>query len=199
VTAFDFARPSIDVARDLLGALVTVHGVTVRLTETEAYGGPDDPASHAAAKGRRPDTAALFAAPGTLYCYLSYGVHICGNLVAGPPGLGAAVLLRAGEVVDGLDLARRRRWGPSAAKPDATLARGPGNLGRALGLTLADSGLAVGAALAVTPRSATPAIAAGPRVGVTLAHEQPWRFWIKDDPTVSAYKRSPRITLSLRA
>ncbi|MDR1806423.1 MAG: DNA-3-methyladenine glycosylase [Propionibacteriaceae bacterium] len=187
-----FDLPCLDVARALLGATLRLGGVTLRLTEVEAYDGLADPASHAAMKGRRPDTAALFAAPGTLYCYLSYGVHICANLVTTAAGSGAAVLLRAGEVVEGVALARRRRWGTAEpAQPDWALARGPGNLGRALGVTLADSGQRCGPDFSVTPGAAGP-VAAGPRVGVSVAWARPWRFWLDGDPTVSAYKKSPR-------
>lgn len=186
-------RPAVEVAADLLGAVVRFGEVALRLTETEAYAGPSDPASHAAMKGRRPDTEALFGVPGTLYCYLSYGVHICGNLVTTAAGSGAAVLWRAGEVVEGVDVARRRRWGTAEpVRPDSRLARGPGNLGRALGLTLADSGRLLGEGFEIVPRAGDVAIATGPRVGVSVAHEVPWRFWIPGDPTVSAYKKSPR-------
>jgi DNA-3-methyladenine glycosylase len=105
---FDFTQPAVEAARALLGATVRVGEVAVRLTETEAYAGVGDPASHST-RGRRPSTEALFGPAGTLYCYLSYGVHICGNLTCGPDQDGSAVLLRAGEVVEGVELARQRR------------------------------------------------------------------------------------------
>lgn len=187
----DLTLPAVAVAPALLGAVVTHGEVAVRLTEVEAYAGVDDPAAHAAA-GPRPRTRALFGEPGTLYCYLSHGLHICGNVVCGAPGGGSAVLLRAGEVVVGHELARARRPGV----PDVALARGPGCLGRVLGWTLADSGALFGqAGLSLVALTAEPVIVrTGPRVGVSVAHERPWRFWIDGDPTVSAYRRSPRIT-----
>jgi DNA-3-methyladenine glycosylase len=185
----DLTLPSVDLAPLLVGALLTDGGVTVRLTEVEAYAGADDPAAHAFI-GPRPRTVHLFGPPGTLYCYLSHGLHICGNVVCGVEGEGSAVLLRAGRVVAGLDIVRERRVGV----PEAALARGPGNFGRALGWSLADSGrsFAVGdlELEAGTPRGS---VVAGPRVGVSVAHRRPWRFWAEGDPTVSAYRPSPRI------
>lgn len=187
------------VAPQLLGGVLRQGPVAVRLTEVEAYTGTGtgDLAAHAA-PGPRPHTRDLFALAGTLYCYRSHGVHICGNLVCGVPGHGSAVLLRAGEVVDGLDLARSRRPGV----PDAGLARGPGNLGRVMGWTLADSGGRLGRnglALVAGERLEPAMIGSGPRVGVSVAHQRPWRFWILGDPTVSAYRRSPRAVADDRA
>jgi DNA-3-methyladenine glycosylase len=185
----DLTLPAVDLAPLLVGALLTDGGVTVRLTEVEAYAGADDPAAHAFI-GPRPRTLHLFGPPGTLYCYLSHGLHTCGNVVCGVEGVGSAVLLRAGRVLAGLDLVRERRPGI----PDAALARGPGNFGRALGWTLSDSGrsFAVGD-LELEPGTAHEAVVAGPRVGVSVAHRRPWRFWADGDPTVSAYRPSPRI------
>jgi DNA-3-methyladenine glycosylase len=192
----DVGLPADELAPQLLGALLSDGGVTVRLTEVEAYSGTDDPASHAW-RGPRPVTAALFGAPGTLYCYRSHGLHICGNLVCGTPGGGSAVLFRAAEVVDGLSLARGRRPGGS----DVALARGPGNLGRVFGWDLSDSGRAVAVGslngqpsgrLTLAP-GPTAAAVSGPRVGVSVGYQRPWRFWIQGDPTVSSYRRSPRI------
>ena len=191
----DLAADAVEVAPRLLGCLLRAGEVAVRITEVEAYAGTDDLAAHAAI-GPRPRTAALFAGPGTLYCYLSHGIHICGNIVCGRLGHGSAVLLRAGEVVEGLETARARR--PGAA--DVALARGPGNLGRALGWTLADSGRRIGEDRAQLESGDPPAaVASGPRVGVSVAHERPWRFWIPGDPTVSAYRRSPRAVTDHRA
>lgn len=185
----DLTLPAVDLAPLLVGALLTDGGVTVQLTEVEAYAGADDPAAHAFI-GPRPRTRDLFGPPGTLYCYLSHGLHTCGNVVCGTDGGGSAVLLRAGRVVAGLDLVRERRPGVA----DAALARGPGNFGRALGWTLADSGrrFAVGD-LELLPGIAPGPVLAGPRVGVSVAHRRPWRFWAEGDPTVSAYRASPRI------
>jgi DNA-3-methyladenine glycosylase len=186
---YDLTLPSVELAPLLVGALVSDGAVTVRLSEVEGYAGADDPAAHAF-PGPRPRTRDLFGPPATLYCYLSHGLHICGNLVCGPEGSGSAVLLRAGRVVRGVEVARERRGG----LPEVTLARGPGNLGRALGWTLADSGRRFGdGVLLLEPGPAPGPVLSGPRVGVSVAHGRPWRFWADGDPTVSAYRRSPRI------
>jgi DNA-3-methyladenine glycosylase len=191
----DLTADAIDVAPRLLGCLLRAGEVTLRITEVEAYSGSDDLAAHAAI-GPRPRTAALFAGPGVLYCYLSHGIHVCGNIVCGRLGHGSAVLLRAGEVTDGLEIARQRRPGIA----DVALARGPGNLGRVMGWTLADSGTRVGEdGPLLGPGEPPPAVASGPRVGVSVAHQRPWRFWIPGDPTVSAYRRSPRAVADDRA
>jgi DNA-3-methyladenine glycosylase len=185
----DLTLPAVDLAPLLVGALLTDGGVTVRLTEVEAYAGADDPAAHAFI-GPRPRTRDLFGPPGTLYCYLSHGLHTCGNIVCGVERGGSAVLLRAGRVVAGLDLVRGRRPGVA----DAALARGPGNFGRALGWTPADSGRSFGVGdLRLEAGVAPSAVVAGPRVGVSVAHRRPWRFWAEGDPSVSAYRPSPRI------
>jgi len=184
----DLHLPAADVAPLLLGCVLRHGDVAVRLTEVEAYAGPADPASHAF-RGPTPRAAVMFGPAGHIYVYLSHGIWHCVNLVCGPDGQAAAVLLRAGEVVAGLDVARARR-GPVS---DVRLARGPGCLGRALGLTVADSGRPLGEGLELEPRSGpAPLVRSGPRVGVTQAADVPWRFWIDGDPTVSLYKRSPR-------
>lgn len=185
----DLTLPAVDLAPLLVGALLTDGGVTVRLSEVEAYAGVDDPAAHAFI-GPRPRTRDLFGPPGTLYCYLSHGLHTCGNVVCGADGGGSAVLLRAGRVVAGLDIVRERRPGV----PDRALARGPGNFGRALGWTLADSGRRFAEGdLELEAANPSGPVLAGPRVGVSVAHQRPWRFWAEGDPTVSAYRPSPRI------
>ncbi|MEQ6900279.1 DNA-3-methyladenine glycosylase [Nocardioides sp. YIM 152588] len=181
-------------ARSLLGRLLTGHGVAVRITEVEAYGGSRDPASHAFT--RTPRSEIMYGPPWRLYVYRSYGIHHCANVVTGPTEQGAAVLVRSGEVVAGHDLARARR----GEVADHRLARGPGNLAQALAITLADKGTdllagAPAAAGAVRLGPAVPdpgAVASGPRVGVSRAADVPWRFWLAGDPTVSAYRRSPR-------
>ncbi len=183
-----------DVARTLLGWNLTAHGVTVRLTEVEAYSGLGaDPASHAH-RGRTPRNAVMFGPPGFLYVYQIYGMHFCANVVCGPEGEASAVLLRAGEVVDGLDVARQRR---PAARRDRDLAAGPAKLMQVLALNRTANGTSVvdgtGPATLSPPDVPPAAIEAGPRVGVTSAHDVPWRFWIAGDPTVSAYRRhAPR-------
>ena len=174
----------------MLGRTLHGHGVAVRITEVEAYNGTDDPASHAFT--RTPRSEIMYGPPWRLYVYRSYGIHHCVNVVTGPTETASAVLIRAGEVVEGIDLARERRGMASAA---AVLARGPGNLAQALGLTLTDLGTDLlateGVRLGDEPTE-SPDISAGPRVGVSKAADVPWRFWITGDPTVSAYRRSPR-------
>lgn len=179
----------VDRARALLGRELRGHGVSVRITEVEAYGGVDDPGSHAFR--RTPRSEVMYGPPWRLYVYRIHGHHAA-NVVTGPTEQAAAVLIRAGEVVDGLDLALRRR-GP--VEPTA-LARGPGNLAKALGITLADlgtdltepAGVHLGPALAKEAQG----VRSGPRVGLSKAADVPWRFWLADEPTVSAYRRSPR-------
>jgi DNA-3-methyladenine glycosylase len=189
------AGPVEAAARGLLGALLRAHGVTVRISETEAYAGPGaDPASHAH-RGPTRRNAVMFGPPGYAYVYFTYGMHWCVNIVCGPPGEASAVLLRAGEVVDGEAAARTRRPVSAAARD---LARGPARLASALGVDGSVDRTPVlggGPLLLLAPPVPVPArrIAAGPRVGVTGAHDVPWRFWIADDPTVSAYRRhAPR-------
>lgn len=176
-----------EAARRLLGARIVGHGVSLRLTEVEAYAGPDDPASHAFR--RTPRSAIMYGPPDRLYVYRIHGHH-CANIVVATGGAAAAVLLRAGEVIDGVDLARRRR---GEHHPDAALARGPGNLCRALGITIADLGVDVTQGPIRLESGGDPGpVAAGPRVGVRLAADRPWRFWLADHPTVSAYRRHPK-------
>ena len=189
----DLGAPSVEVAPRLLGALVHGRGVTVRLTEVEAYLGELDPGSHAF-RGRTRRNAVMYGPPGHLYTYFTYGMHVCANVVCSPEGTASAVLLRAGEVVDGLDVARERR---STSKRDADLARGPARLCVALGIRLDDDGddLTTGdIRLEPAPHPAA-VVATGPRTGVSGdggTDAFPWRFWIPGDPTVSPYKRSVR-------
>ncbi|WP_432521552.1 DNA-3-methyladenine glycosylase [Kineococcus sp. SYSU DK006] len=196
-----YARDVLVVARELLGCVVrhrTDDGVVaVRLTEVEAYAGEADPGSHAF-RGRTPRTAVMFGPPGHAYVYFSYGMHWCVNLVCGPEGTASAVLLRAGEVVEGLDRARSRR---PAARRDVDLARGPARLTQALAVTGTLNGADVCGAgpLEVRAGEVVPdeAVVWGPRVGVAGAGAPtPWRASLVNDPTVSAYRvggrRSPR-------
>lgn len=185
--------PAVDeAARELLGWRLRANGVVVRLTEVEAYSGLGaDPASHAH-RGLTSRNEVMFGPAGRLYVYQIYGMHFCANVVCGEPGVAAAVLLRAGEVVEGLEVARSRR---AAAKQDRELAAGPGKLMQALALDRAANATSVidgsGPLTIVPPAEPVPAelVEAGPRVGVTAAHDVAWRFWIKGDPTVSAYRR----------
>lgn len=175
-------------ARSLLGRLLHGHGVTVRITEVEAYGGVTDPASHAYTRTARSEI--MYGPPWRLYVYRSYGLHHCANIVTGPTEHAAAVLVRSGEVVEGHEVARERR----GEVPDARLARGPGNLAAALGITLDDLGtdLLDSAGVHLGPLvTADGDIEAGPRVGVSKAADIPWRFWIVGEPSVSVYRRSP--------
>ncbi|MEU4778583.1 DNA-3-methyladenine glycosylase [Micromonospora sp. NPDC023633] len=185
------AGPVVPAARGLLGCLLTAGDVTVRITEVEAYAGTaGDPASHAH-RGRTPRNAVMFGPAGHAYVYFTYGMHWCMNVVTGPDGEASAVLLRAGEVVDGVEAARARR---PAVRRDVDLARGPARLCAALGIDrsaygrwlLGDGPVRLRPADVPVPADA---VAAGPRVGVTGAHDVPWRFWIAGDPTVSAYRR----------
>jgi DNA-3-methyladenine glycosylase len=178
------------VARSLLGWRLTANGVTVRLSEVEAYSGLGaDPASHAH-RGPTSRNAVMFGPPGFVYVYQIYGMHYCANVVCGPAGEASAVLLRAGEVVDGIEIARQRR---PAVRRDRDLAAGPAKLMQALALDRTANGTSVvdgtGPALLLPPDRPPGEIAAGPRVGVTSAHDVPWRFWVAGDPTVSAYRR----------
>ena len=126
------AEPAPVIAPALLGATIAGRGVTLRITEVEAYSGTTDPGSHGH-RGMTERNRHLFGPPGTLYAYRSYGIHTCVNVVSGPAGTSSGSLLRGAQVVEGLDLARARR-GPTVA--DVALARGPGNLGGALGAVL---------------------------------------------------------------
>jgi DNA-3-methyladenine glycosylase len=182
-------------ARGLLGRLlVREHAdgrVVARVVETEAYG-PDDPASHSA-RGMTPRCAAMFGPPGTAYVYRSYGVHWCLNVAVGAPGTGAAVLLRAATVVEGLEVVQARRPHVRAARD---LLRGPGRLASGLAVDAAHDGIDLllpEGELRLTRDGWEPhAVVAGPRVGVRLAPEVPWRFHLPGVREVSAYRRSPR-------
>ncbi|OUZ09783.1 3-methyladenine DNA glycosylase [Aeromicrobium sp. PE09-221] len=174
-------------ARGLLGRELTAHGVTVRITEVEAYGGVTDPASHAYTRTARSEI--MYGPPWRLYVYRIHGHH-CANIVTGPSEEAAAVLLRAGEVVDGQELACERR----GEVPHEALGRGPGNLCRALGITMADLDIdvRVGPSVVLAPKVDDVSVSEGPRVGVRRAADRPWRFWITGDPTVSTYRRHAR-------
>lgn len=195
--------PAPEVAPLLLGALlhVTDHDgtVTLRLTEVEAYHGPVDPGSHAF-RGRTERNKVMFGAPGHLYTYFTYGMHTCANIVCSPIGVGSGILLRAGEVVGGLELARSRRI---TSKRDVDLARGPARLVVATGITLDDGGADAVAGSRVRLELGEPvaAFAQGPRTGVAGiggADDFPWRFWIPGDQTVSPYKAATKRQVNTR-
>lgn len=190
---FELGTP-VEIAKLLLGMTLTSHSpdgrVSVRITETEAYAGQEDPASHAY-RGLTRRNEVMFGAGGVFYVYRSHGLHWCCNVVTGPVGVASAVLLRAGEVVEGQTVARQRR---GVEVRHARLARGPGNLTQALGITGSDNGVSVtdGFRFSLTGESAPDeTITYGPRVGVSQAPGVPWRFSIPG-PTVSAYRRSTR-------
>ncbi len=191
------AVSSLQAAPLLLGALLTHTDdqgpVTVRITEVEAYLGTDDPGSHAF-RGRTARNATLHGPPGHLYVYFTYGMHYCANVVCGAEGTPGGLLLRAGEIVDGIPAARVRRGAP---KTDLDLARGPARLAQALGIDRRLDGADVfaGPLRLDLPGAAVPAGAysTGPRVGVSGeggTAEYPWRFWLTGEPTVSRYRPS---------
>jgi DNA-3-methyladenine glycosylase len=213
-----FGRPATDVAPDLLGCLLwrdsPAGRVAVRLVEVEAYQGRADPASHAF-RGQTARNAVMFGEPGHAYVYFTYGMHFCVNLVCQPPGQAEAVLIRAGQVIEGAELAGLRRRG-RAADPasdlalagadgsrrirEVDLARGPGRLCQALGIDKALDGADAcgpGSPLGIGPPLTTigrDQIRTGPRVGITQATERPWRYWLADDGHVSIFRSSkPRV------
>jgi DNA-3-methyladenine glycosylase len=178
------AGPVLEVAPRLLGAVLRHGDVAVRLTEVEAYDGARDPGSHAY-RGQTLRNRVMFGEPGHLYVYFTYGMHHCCNVVTGPVGRPSAVLLRAGEVIDGADLARSRR----PRSTDRDLARGPARLCQALAIGLAENGADLTSGpLALELGAPVTAISTGPRVGLRGAPERPWRFWETGAPTVSAYR-----------
>jgi DNA-3-methyladenine glycosylase len=190
-------RPVLEVAPRLLGAHVTTllpdGEVTVRLTEVEAYDGERDPGSHAY-RGRTPRNEVMFGPAGHLYVYRHMGLHHCANVVTGVEGRASAVLLRAGEVVSGTELARERRSRAGVARRDVDLARGPARLAVALGIDMTALGADVvdgGPVRLSLPASVADGVESGPRVGVAGpggdALRFPWRFWIPD-PTVSVFR-----------
>ena len=184
-----FEAPATEVAPLLLGALLTVEGVVLRITEVEAYlGVGNDPGSHAYRR-QGPKNNTMFGEPGHLYTYLTYGMHVCSNVVCSPTGDASAVLLRAGEVVDGIEVARMRRL---TSRKDSDLARGPARLTVAMGIGLADDGADLASSRV---RLELPAVASNYltslRTGVSGpggGAEYPWRFWIPGEPSVSPYK-----------
>ena len=196
-----FARPSVPVAPDLLGCVLehqTEAGlVAVELTEVEAYAGASDPASHAY-RGKTARNAVMFGPPGHAYVYFTYGMYFCVNLVCLGNGSASAVLLRAGRIIEGEELARTRRPRGTTKIPFRDLARGPARLCQALDIDRSLDGTDVCVPdsplrmcwpdASATARSVDRKILSGPRVGISAAAEVPWRFWIEGEPTVSAYR-----------
>lgn len=196
-----YARPTLEVAPDLLGK-VLVHRTRAGLTsgiivEVEAYVGESDPACHAA-PGPTKRNAPMYGPPGHAYVYLNYGVHPLMNVVTEPAESPAAVLIRALEPLDGLPLMRRRRRRARVARrkkpahiPDHALCRGPGNVTHAMGITLKDTGIdLLGDALFIEDRGhRIETIVWGPRIGISVATERPWRCYAAGHTSVSGKKR----------
>jgi DNA-3-methyladenine glycosylase len=183
-----------DVAKTLLGWTVTANGVTIRITETEAYAGVgDDPASHAH-RGMTKRNTIMWGPAGYAYIYFNYGMHWMLNIVAGPPGEPCAVLIRAGTVLGGVEIARSRRNGAK----DQDLARGPGRLAQALALDKSADGTPVldgtGPVLLKPPRKATDKalIQSGKRVGLNVGIDAEWRFWLANEASVSEFRPGVR-------
>jgi DNA-3-methyladenine glycosylase len=190
----ELAIDPVDAARRLLGCVLESSfpdgAVQVRLTEVEAYRGGDDPASHCY-RGRTSRNEVMFGPAGHLYIYFVYGMHFCANVVALTDGVPGAVLLRAGEVVSGMDIAMRRR--PGARSP-AELAKGPARLTGVLGLDRQHNGVDLTepdspVRLLAGDPAAAHEIRVGPRVGVAVAMDVPWRFWLDGSRSVSTYRR----------
>jgi DNA-3-methyladenine glycosylase len=182
-------------ARRLLGAILSGRGVSGIVVEVEAYGGvPDGPWPDAAShsyRGPGGRNLIMFGPPGRLYTYRSHGIHVCANVTCGSEAVASAVLLRAAAIEEGTDVAQSRR---GAAVPTVALARGPGNLCSALGITMADYGIDLfdpDSPVTLTLNEAH-GVVSGPRVGVSQAADRPWRLWLAGRPEVSAYRRSPR-------
>jgi DNA-3-methyladenine glycosylase len=195
VTAKLLPADPVDAARRLLGAALTGRGVSAMIVEVEAYGGPPDgpwpdAASHSF-RGRRGRNTVMFGPAGRMYTYRSHGIHVCANVVCGYDGVAGAVLLRAAAVEAGLDTAGDRRG--DSVRP-AALARGPGNLCSALGITMEDNGIDLFSPLSPVQLAlaAEHASVDGPRVGVSQAADRRWRFWLAGRQEVSLYRRSPR-------
>jgi DNA-3-methyladenine glycosylase len=185
-----YNRPTLDVAKDLLGKVLvhrTAGGLAAgMIVEAEAYIGEDDPACHAAPGPTRRNEP-LYGPPGVAYVYLNYGVHYLVNAVTEADGHPAAVLIRALQPLDGIALMMKRRSRMSGRVDIADLCRGPGNLTKALGITLSENRLdLVDSHLCIEDRGFRPeAVTCGPRIGITVAVERPWRFWIAGNASVS--------------
>jgi DNA-3-methyladenine glycosylase len=188
LTREELAVDPLVAARLLLGCVLVSGPVAVRLVEVEAYRGMDDPASHCY-RGRTARNAVMFGPAGHLYVYFVYGMHFCANVVSLVDGVPGAVLLRAGEVIDGVDTAWARR---PASRSAAELAKGPARLTSVLGLDRTANGVDLtDPASPVRLYAGDPVadVRVGPRVGVAAAMEVPWRFWVAGSSAVSAYRR----------
>lgn len=197
-----YDRPTLAVAADLLGKVLvhrTPRGLASGvIVEAEAYIGEDDPACHAA-PGPTPRNQPLYGPPGFAYVYLNYGVHFLFNVVTEAAGRPAAVLIRALEPIDGIGLMRRRRSGERAGVtiPVHDLCRGPGNLSRAMGISLADNRTDLcGDRLYVEDRGLEVApIAWSPRIGIRVGTEHAWRCYVEGSPAVSGRRSRQGVSL----
>ena len=189
-----YARPVQEVARDLVGCVVRHRGAAGLIVEAEGYH-QSEPASHAYA-GLTERNRSLFGPPGTAYVYRSYGIHACLNFVAESDGVGAAVLIRALEPLEGLDAMRGRR----RLERPVDLCSGPGKLTQALGIGLELDGSSLcgdGPIAVLPPPAGAPRVVSGGRIGITRAVDLPWRFCDADSVHVSrpwpeAMRRRPR-------
>src|SRR5262245_39222104 len=190
-----YARPTLKVAEDLLGKVLvhrlrqgTTSGVIV---ETEAYIGEDDPACHASF-GRTERSDPLFGPPGFAYVYLNYGVHYMMNAVTEADGYPGAVLIRALQPLDGVELMKKRRAPGGRGIDEHDLCRGPGNLTKALGITIKDNRLDLTTSkLTIEDRGISVGeIATGRRIGIRVAVERPWRYWVEGHRSVSVHRSS---------
>ncbi|MGP4019527.1 DNA-3-methyladenine glycosylase [Saccharopolyspora sp. 5N708] len=204
VTRDELAGDPLWVARRLLGCELRSTSpqgeVAVRLVEVEAYRGMDDPASHCY-RGRTERNAVMFGPAGHLYVYFVYGMHFCMNVVCLTDGVPGAVLLRAGEITTGLELARTRR---PAVRKDTQLGSGPARLAGVLGITRDHNGIDLtNSTSPIRLHNGTPVgeddIRSGPRVGVAAAMDLPWRTWVDGSSAVSSYRRGGRRRIQARA
>ena len=192
-----YDRPTLIVVEELLGKVLvhrTPAGVAAgMIVEAEAYVGEDDPACHAA-PGPTARNAPLYGPPGHAYVYLNYGIHYLANAVTEAEGRPAAVLIRALHPVEGVSLMRKRRAPDGSHIDDADLCRGPGNLTRALGVTLAENELdLVSSRLVIEDRGYTGGpVVWGARIGIRVGVDKPWRCWIAGHPAVSGPRRMVR-------
>jgi DNA-3-methyladenine glycosylase len=191
-----YSRPTLEVAADLIGKVLvheTVRGITSGIiVEAEAYVGESDPACHAA-PGPTVRNAPLYGPPGFAYVYLNYGIHYLVNAVTEPEGSPAAVLIRALEPLEGQATMRRRRNAP-ASVPASSLCRGPGNLSRALGISLKHNRSDLThSALRIEDRGLVRRdVVWGPRVGINVGVEHAWRCYAAGSEAVSAFKPGTR-------
>lgn len=192
-----FEHPARELAPRLLGCLLVANDVVLRITEVEAYEGVGDPGSHAH-RGRTRRNATMFGPAGHLYVYRHMGLHSCCNIVASTKDHANGCLVRAGEIVQGVETARSRRSAAGVTRIDTDLAQGPGRLTVALGISWLDDGLDLCAdepGVHLLDRAAAPEVVNGPRIGLRPEATEPedlhLRFWIPNDPTVSGLRGRP--------